>query len=185
MERDRVYEMILLADAGELDNADRAELDAALAADPELADYARDLGRLRDLTVSSAPEGPSEAVLQRISEAAQPRRVIAFPVPAMQWAAAAAAVVLIVAGAGFLVLGPPEAEMVAPSGALAQAERAESMTAIISIVSDEEDTDAVIDGSGEEHLKALAAQLLRFQGLDPEPFDGGDDEEADAFFDLS
>ena len=187
MDRDKVIEMILLSDAGELEDRDREILSSALDADPELAAYAHDLGRIRELSNSASPIGPSSSTMARIREVAAENRVI--PWPALRLMAAAAAVVLLLAGAGY-VSWQRDASRVQvarrPVGPAAGSQ-AESLYAIIVLVSQDEGATSEVEpdiAQGDTYLEALAAQLLQFQGLDPEPYDPAFEDDSDWLLDL-
>ncbi|MDA0321893.1 MAG: hypothetical protein O2923_04155 [Verrucomicrobia bacterium] len=188
MDRDKVIEMILLSDAGELEDRDREILSSALDADPELAAYAHDLGRIRELSNSASPIGPSDSTMARIREVAAENRVI--PWPALRLMAAAAAVVLLLAGAGYLSWQRDTSRVQVARRPVGPevGSQAESLYAIIVLVSqDEEGVLTEVEpgiAQGDTYLEALAAQLLQFQGLDSEPSDPAFEDDSDWLLDL-
>ncbi len=153
----KAHEEVLLAESGELPEADRAALEQRLATDAELRAFREATRKLTRVAADHLPDdGPSPRVLAVIEAEARMRvrgRVIRFPVP---WSRiAAAAVAALVAGVWLATRGTPDAR--------AESERLANALALVEAVDGmDHETGEVPEAAT---LEVLARRLLRLQGF--------------------
>ena len=174
MKEDADIRRLLLARSGELPSGEQEALRQAMQGDATLRACARDLDRLEEAARQGVEgDGPSPHVLARIREQARRRRrMIAFPDSRLV-ALAAAALLVVLAGGAMLAhwLGPPTAR---GSVIAHQTVQAQTLTALIVMMLDEEvATTSALPAVGEvlpddDHVRILATQLLRMEGLESE-----------------
>ena len=181
-EKDEKIRRFFLAESGELTEAEQAEHQRLMDTDPELAAYAEDVSTLvRTARESTRCDGPSAKVLENIREHAVSRKRVLFPAPAWGLAAAAAAVAVVCTLA--VLFRPPAAGPYATVDD--PQDGARTVSALIVMLSEDSDSleDPSVSGGVNdlewsteepEAVRALAAQLLRLEGLDPQPFDVAD-----------
>lgn len=176
MNCDKSQQYILLRQSGELSSSDIRGLDKHLADCAACREYLDSVEAMMSAAASpqAVPE-PGAAVMAAIRRAARDeadRKTIFFPVPAMQWAAYAAAAVFIVCGT--LIW----------SYSNRLDNHTSQVTAIVLAVGNEENLDIISQlGSVEkgQELQALASHLLLMEGfgvdesLEVEPSDAGDE----------
>lgn len=160
---------VLLADSNELAAGELNALHAHLATCPACSDYAEESSSVTELSRSTAVEGPSPFVLNRImaearQQLARPKRLMFFPRPvaqALAWAAALAVVL-----GGWLVLSNRQGT-----------DRVEHLNTILVVLSEEpaDGTAAWETEPCDDPVQALARELLMMEGLSD---DGAADEES-------
>jgi hypothetical protein len=175
MNRDELERRLLLAESGELGEAERLELAARLAADPEAAAWRDRTAYLLAAARDALPSGtPSAATRARIRAAAETR---AARHPSwhyrslwLQGLAYAAAVALIV--------GVWQWRTPVSRHAGRHVDRIAEMHALVAMTGADEPRAAVPEkGDAETRLRALAQDLLSIEGLAP------DDAASEADFD--
>ena len=106
---------ILLRDSGELPGNQQKDLDIHLNSCEECSQYSKTNQEIMDLAIQNMPDdGPSAGILENISLQAQPipRRTLIFRRHIIQWAAAAALVLIVLGNWTFTSkVGSPRAEI--------------------------------------------------------------------------
>lgn len=160
-------DMMMLAESGEITAADARALAAHRAHCPACAEAARDWARLAGAARAALLDGaPSERALDAIRRAASaPRQARVRPFPRLEWlrAAAAALVVISLAGiAGLSVVGGVER-----ASLNRHRERIATLRAIIGFTSEAAAVAPSAESAAarEQELRELAEQLLIFEGM--------------------
>lgn len=176
-DREHWERQLLLAASGELDAAEQADLDRALAADPALARLAEEQRVLLNVVRTAwTATGPSPAARERIRQAAreqarkQAQRRFRWPLAPVWRPILAAAAGLVVAVSAWLWT-PHSTEIASP-------DRVGEMHALVTVIleADASTAETVSPDSEARHLQALAQRLLTMQGLQ---FDELDDDWGD------